>query len=376
MTTRTIKCKLVITPTTADALQVTAQAFARACHIALETSRQLKTSNKVKLQHAVYRRIRSETGLTANLAIRAIARVSAAVKVAAQRKKVVKEFKPTSVDYDQRIFAYRERDESVSLSTINGRVHIPLSLGDYQRQALKGKSPTFASVVLTGKQWFIHIVIEDADAPPPEGDKAIGVDLGINNIVTLSTGEQFSGQPLQSYKAQRAKVRASLQSKGRGNTKRVLKRLSGRERCAIRDANHVVSKRVVETAKAQGASVIRLENLRFIRSRTKVFSKHLNRMVHGWSFGQLQSFIVYKAQREGIAVEFIEPAYTSQTCSTCFSRGHRHRDTFSCPTCGLTLDADKNASIVIAAGGAAVNPPEVATQVAVSDKPTNLFVGH
>jgi IS605 OrfB family transposase len=341
------------------ALLETARAFAVACNAILVESKKLKTSNKVKLQHAAYHNTRAQTGLSANLVIRAIARVAAAVKVAGKRKKVVKEFKPTSIDYDQRIFAYREKEESVSLSTLRGRLHIPLSLGDYQRKALQGKNPTFATVVLHGKTWFIHIVI-DEERPNSKTDpeKCLGVDLGINNIAVLSTGTSFSGKALQSYKEKCGRVRASLQSKRTKGSKKVLRRLSGRERRFIRDANHRVSKQIVAEALSGGYGVIRLERLRNIRVRTKSWNKHLNRMISGRSFGQLQDFTRYKAEREGINTEEINPAYSSQTCHVCFSRGLRNGKTFSCPTCGLVTDADLNAAKVIAAGGASVNTPK------------------
>jgi len=201
MSQRTIKCKMVTAEPVQEALFETADAFAFACNAILVEAKNLRTSNKIKLQHAIYHSIKSNTGLSANLVIRAIARVSAAVKVAGKRKKSVREFKPTSIDYDQRVFSYREKEESVSLSTRQGRLHIPLSLGDYQRKALKGKKPTFATVVFHGKTWFIHIVI-DEDRPNSKTDpeKCLGVDLGINNIAVLSTGTSFSGKSMQSYK--------------------------------------------------------------------------------------------------------------------------------------------------------------------------------
>jgi len=358
MSQRTIKCKLVTAEPIQDALLETATAFSVACNLILAESKTLKTSNKIKLQHASYYQVRQQTKLSANLVIRAIARVSAAVKVASKKKRVVESFKPTSVDYDQRVFTYREKDESVSLSTLRGRLHIPLSLGDYQRAALKGKNPTFATIVLRQKTWFIHIVIEE-DKPNPKTDpeKFLGVDLGIRNIAVLSTGTFFSGKDLQAHKEKRGRVRASLQSKRTKGSKKVLRRLSGRERRFVRDANHRVSKQIVREAVDGGYGVIRMENLKNIRIRTKSWNKHLNRKVSGWSFGQLKSFVQYKAEREGILVEEIDPSYSSQTCHACHSRGLRNGKTFSCPTCGLVADADLNAAKVIAAGGASVNTP-------------------
>jgi hypothetical protein len=57
-------------------------------------------------------------------------------------------------------------------------------------------------------------------------------------------------------------------------------------------------------------------------------------MMSGWSFGQLQAFVAYKAERCGIRIEYVDPAYTSQTCAQCGALGVRRGDLFSCTTCG------------------------------------------
>ena len=60
--------------------------------------------------------------------------------------------------------------------------------------------------------------------------------------------------------------------------------------------------------------------------------------------------------RARLAVEFVDPAYTSQTCHRCGSKGVRNQDRFSCTTCGV-FDADINAALNIAGGGV-VNRPK------------------
>ncbi len=88
-------------------------------------------------------------------------------KTAALKKRPVKAFKPTSADYDARIFSYREKDQTVSLSTVGGRVRVQLILGDYQIGKLKGKTPTSATLSKhrDGKL-YIHIQIKQT-APTP-----------------------------------------------------------------------------------------------------------------------------------------------------------------------------------------------------------------
>lgn len=146
-----------------EALERTCEAFAWACNAILATALEQNISNNVKLHRLVYRTIREDYGLSANLVVRAIRRVSAAIHATKKRNRVPKEFRPTSIDYDARIFDYRERDETVSLTTMSGRVHIPLLLGGYQRDALRGKKPTAATVVKYGNRWDITITMADED---------------------------------------------------------------------------------------------------------------------------------------------------------------------------------------------------------------------
>lgn len=349
---------MLVTDATRSALHGTAEAFARACNDILASSRRLKTSNKVKLQHAVYREIREKHGLSANLAIRAIARVSYAVKIAAKRGKTIREFRPTSIDYDLRIFAWRGRDESVSLTTVNGRIHVPLRLGRYQREALAGKQPTCARVVRQGSEWVIHIVVDETE-PPKRRGPPLGIDLGIRSIATLSTGKRISGANVRAVKDGYARVRASLQSKGTRGAKRLLRRLSGRERRFVAWVNHNVSCIIVREALAQGRGIIRFEDLKNIRARTRTWNKHRNRMISGWSFGELQMFSEYKGLRAGLATEHVNPAWTSLTHHACGKRGIRSIGKYwlYCPTCDRVADADRNAALNIEAGG--VEPGEI-----------------
>ena len=76
---RTLACKLAPTSEQRAALAATLVAFADACNFIAEVAHSIHSSNKVKVQHACYAEVRSCFGLSANLAIRAIARVCAAL---------------------------------------------------------------------------------------------------------------------------------------------------------------------------------------------------------------------------------------------------------------------------------------------------------
>ena len=73
-TVRTIVCKLAPTPEQASEIDATLKAFAAACDHIADVARRIDSTNKVKVQDECYREVRSTFGLSANLAIRAIAR--------------------------------------------------------------------------------------------------------------------------------------------------------------------------------------------------------------------------------------------------------------------------------------------------------------
>ena len=359
MATRTICCKLVSTLPAIEALSETSRFFSDACNHILKIAVEEKTHNAIKLHHLCYTEVRELFGLSANLAIRAIRRVASCMTRLQGKRKRPRLFKPKSIDYDARIFSFWEKQEIVSLTTTKGRIKIPMMLGDHQRKALAGQNPTSATVINKGGIWYIHIVVE-IETKPCDGLGVMGIDLGITNIATTSTGSKIEGKSRQQFKAKRASVRASLQSKGTQGAKKVLRKISGKENRRIRHENHALSKQLVEEAKRHNCGTIRMEQLKAIRSRTKTWNKHRNRMVAGWSFYQLQWFVTYKAVADGIAIELVDPAYTSQTCHRCLNLGSRRGERFSCATCGES-HADVNAACVISLGGAACKPARISS---------------
>jgi IS605 OrfB family transposase len=360
METRTICCRLAPSPSTREALQETSEQFAAACNHVLSVALAEKTHNAIKLQKLCYNDIRALFHLSANLAIRAIRRVVGCITALRGKRRAPKAFKPKSISYDARIFSYREDKEIVSLTTTKGRVRVPLLLGTYQKKALAGQKPTSASVINKNGVWYIHIVVE-VPCRSPSGAGVMGIDLGIRNIAATSTDLLIEGTSRQKFKERRAVVRASLQSKGTRGARKVLKRLSGYEYRRISYENHTLSKELVEEAKRHNCGTIRMERLKDIRSKTRTWNKHRNRMMAGWSFYQLQRFVVYKAATAGMSVEFVEPAYTSQTCHHCLQLGSRDGERFNCLTCG-EQHADVNASHVIASGGVARKPARISAR--------------
>jgi IS605 OrfB family transposase len=190
----------------------------------------------------------------------------------------------------------------------------------------------------------------------------LGVDFGLTDIAVTSDGTKHSAEWLNQYREKRQKVRGSIQRKGtKGKTRsckrgcaKLLKRLKGKERTTATIQNHTIAKRIVQSAKEQskGIAIEDLTNIRFTsKRRNKKFRTKLGR----WSFGQLRSFLEYKAALNGVKLVVVEPAYTSKTCSVCHHIGDRNNKSFKCNNCGNNMDADVNASLNIATLGRVVN---------------------
>jgi len=134
--------------------------------------------------------------------------------------------------------------------------------------------------------------------------------------------------------------------------------LSGKEKRFQKWINHNISRLLVDNA-ATNNLVIALEDLTGIRERTNKSprSKKDKRLGNNWAFYKLRQFIFYKCVLKGVKLVFVNPAYTSKTCSHCLHIGERKGKQFSCGHCGNKMDADLNGAKNIAALGAVVNQP-------------------
>lgn len=340
-TVHTLTCKLSPTAEQRAELDATLVAFADACNSIADVARREHTTNKVKIQHACYTDVRAQFGLSANLAIRAIARVCAALKV---KSKAHSTFQPTSIDYDQRIFSFREWDWTFSLTLLHSRARFDTVLGDYQKGRLRGKEPTSATLVKRRDgTFFLHVQLKAPAPVPLTPTGTLGVDLGRRRVAVDSDAQPYEATDVNRVRAHYPKVRRSLQAKGTKEAKRLLKRLSGREQRHMRAINHTISKQLVEKASATQRQIA-LEDLTGIRQRTKV-RKQQRYGQQSWSFYQLRQFVAYKAHAAGVPVVLIDPAYTSKTCHLCHQLGHRSGLKFVCTRCNVVMDADWNAEI-------------------------------
>ncbi|MFF9040108.1 RNA-guided endonuclease InsQ/TnpB family protein [Streptomyces sp. NPDC014892] len=256
--------------------------------------------------------------------------------------------------FDDRCLSWQFGATTVSIWTVAGRMKNVAFTGHPEHVELLARHRRGESDLLRRNgQWFLIStceIPENEKNSRPEG--FVGVDLGIVNLATTSTGQRHSGRRLNRRRAQDRKLRAKLQCKGTRSAKRRARKRAGSEARRTRDINHKISKSIVAEAQRTGRGIA-LENLGGIRERARL-KKPQRVALHTWAFEQLGRFIAYKAERAGVPVVYVDPAHTSRECSRCPHIDKRNRPSqavFACRSCGFVEHADLNASHNIAARG-------------------------
>ncbi len=347
----TLQIKLLPTQEQFVSLKNTLKEANTACNAISETAWNKKLFNQFKLHKEVYHPIKSSFNLSAQMVVRCISKVADSYKL---DKKVKREFRILgAITYDARILSYTK--DAVSLWSVDGRLKGIKFVCHNQNYLpyLKGE----ADLVLKKGKFYIFQTVEVPEEDVKDVEEFIGCDFGQTDICTLSDGTNYNSEQLKKVRKKYSKVRASVQSKGTKGSKKLLKRLSGRERRFVTISNHTISKQIVAKAKEENKGIA-IEDLSKIRFTAKPKSKAQKTELNRWSFYQLRQFLTYKALLNGVKLAVIPPAYTSKTCSVCLHIGKRVAKKFTCENCGNNMDADINASKNIATLGCSVNNSE------------------
>lgn len=227
-------------------------------------------------------------------------------------------------------------------------------------------------LVKNGKNTRIFLLLSiDIPAKKQVLDKEVvlGVDLGIkcplylainkNDNFKMQIGdiEHFHNQRTMFQKRFKSLQKLMCTQGGHGRKKKLepLEKLKEKERNWVHTQNHVYSREVIKQALKQNAGTIHMESLKdFGKGKEGYVKDEYKYLLRYWSYYELQSMIEYKAKLEGIEVKYIDPAYTSQTCSYCGERGERKKqEDFvctnpQCKRCGEKINADFNAARNIA----------------------------
>ena len=206
-------------------------------------------------------------------------------------------------------------------------------------------------------RWYASLTVERDDKPvtkPPRGG-AVGIDLGVKTLATLSDGTVIENpRPLKKTErklkqAQKALSRKAMGSKRRAKARAKVSRLHARVANCRSDAMHKAT-----TWLASTYSDISVEDL---NAAGMARNHRLAKAVSDAAFGEFRRQLEYKTARTGAALHVVDRWYpSSKTCSNCgavkakLSLAER---TYKCDGCGLVMDRDLNAAINIKVAGSA-----------------------
>lgn len=357
MKIRTASLKLLLSAEQSVAIAALAEQFTSACNAIVPYVQANRCWNRVALHHLCYYKIREMyPALGSQMVCQAVHRVADAYKALKAQKRIKPDqpiqaisFSAKTITYDDKTFTLK--DQILSLFTMDGRIKVPFQKGMHQSMLIASGKLKEAKLVCRKRVWYFQVAIELPDQKSISAPGILGVDVGENNLAATSAGKIYGGKQLQDERVRYLATRKRLQANGSRAAKRKLKALSGSESNRVKHINHIISKEIVSEAKRLNAGVIRMEDLTGIRERIQA-GKRVRSRLHRWAFRQLQDFIAYKAEGAGLKVQYINPAYTSQTCSVCGKLGKREKHLFTCQ-CGIRRHADVNAAVNIGLTGLA-----------------------
>ena len=220
------------------------------------------------------------------------------------------------------------------------RISVQTKMSDKQKSIFTSYQLGTMRIVVKGNSIVVQIVYDVTESSLLDSGNVIGIDLGIKcpAVSYCSDGSvKFYGNGRKNKYIRRhyAYLRKKLQTSKKLSA---IEKINHKEQRIMKDIDHKISHNIVETAIGHKVKTIKLEQLQKIRSTTRTSRKN-NHSLHSWSFYRLAQFIEYKAKLVGIAVEYVNPAYTSQTCPVCGNVHHANDRQYRC-ACGFHTHRD------------------------------------
>jgi putative transposase len=228
----------------------------------------------------------------------------------------------------------------------------------WSRPLPEGAKPSTVTVSQDAAgRWSVSLLCDDPSVQPlPATGQAIGIDVGLDHLLTLSSGEKIANPRHERRDRTRlAKSQRNLARKARGDganrRKARLKvaKIHARIADRRRDTLHKITTRLVR----ENQTIV-IEDLTV---RNMVKNHRLARAISDAAWREFRSMLEYKAVwygREVITVDRWFPS--SRLCSACNTLQNRmllNVRTWTCD-CGMTHDRDVNAANNLLAAGLAV----------------------
>lgn len=223
-------------------------------------------------------------------------------------------------------------DGWITVSSVgNGvRLQLPFSSTRHLNRLLEsGKMRT--GVRMSGNHATLTF---DVEVPKKEDGTVLGVDIGLKNVVSCSDGFQSQRNP-HGHDLESITGILSRRSKGSNGFRRAVEHRTNYVNWSVNRMN------------LDDVRQVNIEDIRHLRR-----GKRTSRTMGHWAYRGILGKLERYCEERGVLVRRINPAYTSQRCSSCgwVRKGNRKGKSFRCDKCLTSMDSDLNASLNLALG--------------------------
>lgn len=207
-----------------------------------------------------------------------------------------------------------------------------------------------ATVSEKAGRWFVSLQVQEEIDIIENVGKIVGVDFGINNLLTVSDGTVVENpKALNHYERKLKRVQRSLsrkqsRSKNREKIKRYLQKLYWRISNTQKDTFHKATTQLAKTK-----SIVVIEDLK-VESMRK--NHRLAKSLSDASFSELRRQLQYKTRWYGsqliVAHSFFPSSKRCSQCGQIKDKLSLSMRIYKCDSCGLSIDRDLNASYNLA----------------------------
>jgi putative transposase len=216
---------------------------------------------------------------------------------------------------------------------------------------------TGARLVPFYDRFVVELLYETQVQPFPSRNehslRAIGIDLGITNLVATSDGLLVKGGVVKTINQwdnkQLAYYRSKAKKHNQQHTTNRIQRMHRIRANKINDCFHQTSRAIIDHCLVNNINTLVIGYNSLWKQHCNL-GKRNNQSFVQIPFHNFLHMLEYKAKLVGIAIIPVSEAYTSQKCSTCGiidKKNRKSRGLYHCSSCGLHLNADHNAALNI-----------------------------
>jgi IS605 OrfB family transposase len=186
--------------------------------------------------------------------------------------------------------------------------------------------------------WYLNIVLEIAEPETRVPAKQVGIDLGLKDFATLSTGDKVANT--RHFRSLEKRLAVAQRANKRRQALNIHTKIKNRRR----DELHKLSNRLTKEFDYIAVGNVNAAGLKKTKLAKSVSDA-------GWS--TFRNMLAYKSIRNGAVYQEVNEAWSTQTCSQCGAisgpkgQSGLNKRMWSCSGCGHNHDRDVNAAICI-----------------------------